>query len=428
MAELRAGVGRTVITPPVGTLMGGYGARDHGCEGAHDDLMATALALDDGRTRAAIVALDIVGLAEDSVARIRTLIQHHSDVPGNNVAVCCSHTHSGPVTRELGAGGPPNREYLHVLEGLAATAVIQAARHMEPVVGSVAFGIGGFNVNRRRQTESGVQMLPNPDGAVDRRVFALRLDRTANAGGEAAPLATLFSYSCHSTCMGAANYQLSADFPGQARRCIEAAYWPDGGSHALFLQGCCANVRPNLTGPDGRFRGATFRELRGIGYTLGAEVLRVSQAGEPIDLAPLAAGSTRVRLPLRPLADVLDRPWAAAAARQQGPLEPPSGFPTSIEAEVQVLRLGDLLLVALPGEIFEETGRRIVAALPGGPDRTLVSSYSNGATGYVPTPEALQEGGYEAFPFGRGRGILYADDVEVRLIAAAGQVTGTLIG
>lgn len=426
MAEVRAGAARTIITPPVGTRMGGYGARDHGCEGIHDDLAATALLLDDGQTRIGIIAVDVVGLAADSVARIRAIAEQHSIVSGQHIAVCCSHTHSGPATREWGAGGPPHPEYVRVLEGLAATALVQAAQRLRPARAALSFGEAGFNINRRRATERGVQMLPNPAGPVDRRVTVLCIDDAGDSSGEGAPLAVLFSYSCHPTVMGAANYHISADYPGQARRLVEAVAAADGGSLALFLQGCCANVRPNLTAPDGRFRGGTFAELRRIGYALGAEVLRAAQGGVPVALAPLAAASRAVPLPLRPLREALDLPWVAAAATDGGPLEPPSGFPAEIEAEVQVLRLGGFWIVALPGEIFVETGWRIAAALPGGRERTLVTSYSNGAAGYVPAPEALREGGYEAFPFGRARGVIYTDDVEQRLLTAARELAAGL--
>jgi neutral ceramidase len=426
MAEVRAGVGRTIVTPPVGTRMGGYGARDHGCEGVHDELTATALLLDDGQTRIGIVAVDVVGLAADSVARIRALAEQHGILPGQHVAVCCSHTHSGPATRAWGAGGPPNQEYVRVLEGLAATALVQAARHLQPVEAALAFGEAGFNINRRRPTERGVQMLPNPEGPVDRRVTVLRLNHADDPSGERAPLALVFSYGCHSTVMGAANYWISADYPGQARRLLEVACAADGGGIALFLQGCCANVRPNLTGPDGRFRGGTFAELRQIGYALGAEVLRAAQGGVLIALAPLAVAARKVTLPLRPLRAAMDLPWVAAVAADGGPLEPPPDFPAEIEAEVQVLRLGDFWIVALPGEVFVETGWRIAGAMPGGRERTLVTSYSNGAAGYVPAPEALQEGGYEAFPFGRPRGVFYTDDIEQRLLTAARELAAAL--
>lgn len=269
-------------------------------------------------------------------------------------------------------------------------------------------------------------MLPNPEGPVDRRVTVLRLDDTGESTGEHAPLALLFSYACHPTVMGAANYWISADYPGQARRLIEAVSAADGGGLALFLQGCCANVRPHLTALDGRFRGGTFAELRRIGYALGAEVLRAAQGGVPIALAPLAVAARKVTLPLRPLRAAMDLPWVAAVAADGGPLEPPPDFPAEIEAEVQVLRFGDFWIVALPGEVFVETGGRIAATMPGGGERTLVTSYSNGAAGYVPVPEALQEGGYEAFPFGRARGVIYTDDVEQRLLTAARELAAAL--
>ena len=71
MASLRAGLARSVITPPRGSYLIGYGDRYLGASRVHDDLTATALVLDDGSTRLTIVALDMLCLHEDVVARIR---------------------------------------------------------------------------------------------------------------------------------------------------------------------------------------------------------------------------------------------------------------------------------------------------------------------------------------------------------------------
>ena len=60
MSELLAGVARTIITPPMGTYLIGYGDRTRGCNSVHDDLGATALVLDDGDTRLALIALDML--------------------------------------------------------------------------------------------------------------------------------------------------------------------------------------------------------------------------------------------------------------------------------------------------------------------------------------------------------------------------------
>ena len=56
--ELRAGIAREIISPPQGIYLIGYGDRTKGNTGIHDDLTATALVLDDGRTRLALVACD----------------------------------------------------------------------------------------------------------------------------------------------------------------------------------------------------------------------------------------------------------------------------------------------------------------------------------------------------------------------------------
>ena len=48
---LKAGVARQIITPPPGIYLIGYGDRSKGNRGVHDDLTATALALEDGSLR-----------------------------------------------------------------------------------------------------------------------------------------------------------------------------------------------------------------------------------------------------------------------------------------------------------------------------------------------------------------------------------------
>jgi hypothetical protein len=61
--------------------------------------------------------------------------------------------------------------------------------------------------------------------------------------------------------------------------------------------------------------------------------------------------------------------------------------------EVQVLRIGDLALVAHAAETFTEIARAIMDASPA--PRTLFAGYSNGCIGYLPTASAHAEGGYE---------------------------------
>ena len=70
-----------------------------------------------------------------------------------------------------------------------------------------------------------------------------------------------------------------------------------------------------------------------------------------------------------------------------------SDIPAVRQAEFQVLQIGDLALVSLPGEYFAEFGIELKA-------RSLLSllapvGLANDDIDCVPTPEAIPEGGYE---------------------------------
>ena len=100
-------------------------------------------------------------------------------------------------------------------------------------------------------------------------------------------------------------------------------------------------------------------------------------------------------------------------------------------AEVQVLRLGGVWLVILPGEVFVEIGWRVrdaVAGAAGVPARqVVVAAYANGNVGYVPTAAAMPEGGYEVHAYRMsGRPSGYAPEAEEVLARTAADLAAGL--
>ena len=71
-----------------------------------------------------------------------------------------------------------------------------------------------------------------------------------------------------------------------------------------------------------------------------------------------------------------------------------SDWTDHVRVDVQVLRIGDLALVALPVEFFAADGRTIRASTP--TPYLMIAGWSNGNLGYVPTRQAFERGGYEA--------------------------------
>src|SRR5581483_3180894 len=65
----------------------------------------------------------------------------------------------------------------------------------------------------------------------------------------------------------------------------------------------------------------------------------------------------------------------------------------SVEGSIHAVRIGDGVVVTVPGEAFTEIGMAVKERSPGRP--TLYAAYTNGAVGYFPTAAAYPEGGYE---------------------------------
>jgi hypothetical protein len=84
-----------------------------------------------------------------------------------------------------------------------------------------------------------------------------------------------------------------------------------------------------------------------------------------------------------------------------------------MDLELQAMRVGNVVLLGVPVEPFAELGAEIKRRSPFAV--TLFSGYTNGFTGYLPTPEAYQEGGYEVWvtPFSpEAAGILVEKSLE----------------
>ncbi len=421
---MQAGSAAIDITPDRPLDLEGYGNRSHPAIGTLDPLEARAIVFDDGRTSAALVSVDLCGLLLASVQRIRIAAEAACGIAGDHIMVAYSHTHSAPAATPY-LNRPLDGDYLRGLEEALAEVIATASRRLQPVTLGAGEGRCDFNVNRRLRTPEGMVMRANPHGIVDKRVRVLRIDHsdspaaTGTLGGrtlpQSNPLALLFSYVCHPTVLGAANYLYSGDYPGVARGFVDRAFGSaerDDSSRtepiAHFLPGCFGNVRPHLLAPDGRFREANPYELAVLGRLLGSDVVRVGEqiTSEPVDdiaIARRAVSLSYAHVPSNTeLQAELDGPrryWAQALLTQ---LERDGSLPTAVITDVQVLRLGRHWLVALPGETTLEIGLSVERGLvelglarPERGDLTLTMGYANDYVAYLPAASLMTEGGYE---------------------------------
>src|SRR5437588_8930518 len=91
---LQVGFGVGDITPSPGMEMPGGFFKRKG-KGAADKLLAVACVVHDGTTPIALVGIDTLFITRPTVEVARRQIQKETQIPGDNVLIGASHTHTG---------------------------------------------------------------------------------------------------------------------------------------------------------------------------------------------------------------------------------------------------------------------------------------------------------------------------------------------
>ncbi|MBN1558033.1 MAG: neutral/alkaline non-lysosomal ceramidase N-terminal domain-containing protein [Lentisphaerae bacterium] len=413
---LEAGTGVADISPRGPVPLYGYPHVERVSTGIHDPLLATATVLCQGGATVVLVSLEILMIEPDVARGLRAVAAEAGGCDEADVLISCTHTHSGPVTSSLLAWAGdrtiprPDPEYLGRIGERLADAVREARASCVPAelawARADATGIGG---NRLR--EGGVT---DPDCGV----LALRRADSREWVGVSV------IYGMHPTVLHEDSTLISADFPYYARRQVQ--------EHAGRDIPVSYHMAPAGNQSTRRFvRGQTFAEAERLGRRLGNAVCAAldNLNDEAWDRAPRLGGARRsVSLPRNRIcapaeAEALLRTCTARYERLKREGAPRSDVRTaecavfgaegraalaraaadgSLDAklaayarvDVQVLRVGGVQVAGLPGECFTEYGLEIRRRAPG---RAFVVTLVNGELqGYIVTPEAAAQDGYEA--------------------------------
>jgi neutral ceramidase len=431
---LRVGAAQVVITPPVGMPMAGYYATRL-MTGVHDDLHAKAIVIWSGDQRAALVACDLIGIPPAVVEEARQLIQASTGIPGENVMVSATHSHTGPLIPGGGArdgayGGSLEiaRKYRMELPHKIAESVQIANSHLVPA--RAAFGRGredSISFNRRFFMKDGSvgwnpgKLNPNivkPAGPIDAGVPVVLLESVTGD-----PLATYVNFALHQDTVG--GMEASADYAYTLSTLLGKL--KGQGMLTLFTIGAAGNINHIDVKSSAPQKG--HEEAARIGTILSGEVLKTYARLEPVRSSNVQILHRTVTLDLARL-EPGDEERAAAFARQLDAgatvkfldtvfafraLDTAARHGTPLDAEVQVIALGDQVAwVGLPGEIFTELGTAIKQASPF--PLTIVAELAHGPVTYIPNAGAFAQGNYEVVSSRAAQGS------GERLVAAAGQL------
>ena len=414
--NLLAGAQSLDITPLKPVALYGYPHVRRILTGVHDPLFATVIVLKTDRSMLVLGALDLLMIEPQFARELRHAAALAAGCEESGVLISCTHTHSGPVTSRLvGWSGdpavpPPDPAYLDYVKSRLTAAVKDAAASLVPAeiawATADAAGVGG---NRLQ------------DGGVTDPECAVMAVRDASSRKI---LAAAIIYGMHPTVLHEDSTLVSSDFPHYARLQIQ--------EHVGRPVPVAYHTAPAGNQSPRRFVNAqTFAEAERLGRKLGMVAVRAMK-GIPAEKwknqLELQGYLRQVDLPrnrIRPLAEAeklfsgciahyyklksarapraevrtaecavfgAEGTLALAKASQDGRLE--KMLAAYLLSDVQCIRIGDVDLIGLPGECFTEYALEIKR---GSPRRAFVISLANGdLQGYIVTPEAASQGGYEA--------------------------------
>ncbi|MBQ9337482.1 MAG: hypothetical protein IJS14_09320 [Lentisphaeria bacterium] len=377
---MKIGHSEQVIDPEIGCALAGYGYGDIAVR-IHDDLKVTVLLLDDGEATAAVISYDLLGMDEPIARKLRKDAAEILGCPEANVILTCTHTHSGPHLRSRG----PHRadlKYAEKLYGWSASAVRKAMETWREA--DVYFYSCKCDQNYNRRYIEGANVSKGTPG--HRTLEPLASEFTDQElgmlifaePGSVHPAGVLLNYAAHPLTThspGLGSHQVSADYPGALRSIME-----ENSSWCVFTDGAAGDIFPKDSecGWESAVRcasGIATEAMRGI-----CNACR-NKADYLLKDPKIKASIVPLRLKRR-----VDH-------RADQPALPVYDGKPEFEVELQLLAIGDICLVGVPGELLAEVGQEIKWHSPY--RRTFILYNSMGYLGYLPHSNAYVAGGYE---------------------------------
>jgi len=332
--------------------------------GVRDDNWARAIVLDQGETRIAIVAVDLVGWFYDDVVATREMLS--SDLGIDHLMVASTHQHEGPDTmglwgRTVTSGGydPDYAAYVRERTVDAVTAAVADLRE----VGSLTVGSVDYSTYDAEEGTRNLVRDSRDPVILDESVgAALLVDTTGQT------IASLVNWGNHPEAMADENTLITSDYAHAIREGMEsgvdwASYQKPGlGGVSIYLNatvgGLMTPLGVNFTDPDGVvWSETTFERADAMGYMIADMAMDALDAGVIDENPSLSFEAQTLKFPVEN--------WGFQAMFLSGIItrtlydyDPSDAIdedntPTVL-TELNRIQLGPLSMLTVPGEIFPE--------------------------------------------------------------------------
>ena len=425
--KFKVGYAEVNINPPLGAGVSGYYIPRYG-KGFLDDLMSEVMILSLGEKKIVLISVDVCGFDKSVLAEVKKGITEKTGIPGENVFLAATHTHTGALlvpTSAFDADKEVIRKYAEFVTNRLVDCTVMALADLKNAKMGFIVGYAPERVAyiRRYKMKDGSTMtcppvgdpnIDHPIGELDQRVNVLRFDRE---GGESI---VLVNYGVHADTINGEMF--SSDWPGWMRRTVEKAL---DGTKCMFFAGAQGDVGSTHVFPEGGDMNDTEISFdnemkspgmaRFVGRALAGTVLQVYDKVEYIDVDDIEIIEKIVPIPANvppkealPLAHkykelhdagrddeipytAMELTTVVAEALRMCNME---NGPENFMLNLTGVKIGGVAMVGIPGEPFTDIGVGIKEAE--GWRMIMPCALTNGNEGYFPMQSAYDEGGYEA--------------------------------
>lgn len=363
--------------------------------GQEGKLRATAVVLELGTIRLAIVSLDILMIRREHLDPVVAEIERDLHIPAPNILISSTHTHHAPSTMVVHGYGLDERFTARVQRGIV-TAVRDALGRLAD--SRLSFRLGQESTvgeNSRTLLDDGQiywigprTNLVRPTGPFDPELPVLAFHERDGPRLQAA----IFNHSTHSIGTRRPGVR-SPSFYGLAAQDLETETGAvfcflegaSGSTHNLSLTGdeCARRIYQAVTNTLSRAESRPVTRLAALKRPLRFRVRQFDEAAE--DAAVERYCRKYVPGYATPIIATF-RNMRARLANQRG---------EERETWVQAVRIGDLAIVGVPAEYFTQLGLDIKNRSPF--RHTYIAELSNDWIGYLPNREGHRLGGYQVW-------------------------------
>lgn len=388
-----------------------------------DRLHARCFVLKSADEVVAIAVVDSCMIPRTICDRAKILVKQQTGIPVNRVLIASTHTHTAPSVMNLCLGTSSDPNYERFLPPQLAEGIAKAYANLETARVGVAVVDAPHHTHCRRWLRHPEKYADDPFGEKTVRAIMHPSYQNPEFIGPAGPVDSGLSLLSLQSADGKrpigliANYSMhyfgtrggfSADYYGRFSRLMEQKIAAAGETKVPFVaamsQGTSGDLQwMDYSQPRKKEYGIDVysQELADIAFAAYQKIQY--EAGEPkLGMAETMLALNR-RMPSKKRIK-----WADEMNRKRGERRPqsrPEVYAEQVawfvdhpreEIVLQVVRVGDLAITAIPNEVYGITGLKLKAQSPF--KSTFNMGLANGAAGYIPPTEQHYLGGYTTWP------------------------------